>query len=231
MKKVIIFGAGLVAGPHVQYLLDHGFHVSVASRTLSKAEKLVSNSQNGVAIQFDITKDNDKLDDLIKEHDLAVSLLPYLYHVQIAQSCIKHGKHMVTTSYVSEEMKKLDESAKNAGVTLLNEMGVDPGIDHMSAQKIIDNIHHQGGKIHSFKSLCGGLPAPEANNNPYGYKLSWSPRGVLLAGRNDAKFKENGEVVEIPGKDLFDNYSKYHVDTLGDFEAYPNRYSLPYIDI
>ncbi|MHA2017691.1 MAG: saccharopine dehydrogenase C-terminal domain-containing protein [Promethearchaeota archaeon] len=230
MKKVLLFGAGLVAGPTVQYLLDHGFDVSVASRTVSKAENLVKNHPNGHPIQFDISKNPDKLDDLVKKCDIAISLLPYTFHVQVAKSCIRNRKHMATTSYVSDEMKKLDSDAKEVGIILLNEMGVDPGIDHMAAQEIIDRIHDKGGIIESFRSLCGGLPAPEANTNPYGYKLSWSPRGVLLAGRNTAEYLENGKKVIIPGKDLFDHYFIYSVKGLGDFEAYPNRNSLPYIE-
>ncbi|QEE14746.1 saccharopine dehydrogenase C-terminal domain-containing protein [Promethearchaeum syntrophicum] len=230
MKKVLLFGAGLVAGPTVQYLLEHGFDVTNASRTISKAEKLIGNHPNGHSIQFDISKNPEKLDDLVKKCDIAISLLPYTFHVQIAKSCIKNRKHMATTSYVSDEMKLLDEEAKKAGIILLNEMGVDPGIDHMAAQEIIDKVHEKGGKIESFRSLCGGLPAPEANTNPFGYKLSWSPRGVLLAGRNTAEYLEDGKKVVIPGKDLFDNYFPYIVNGLGDFEAYPNRNSNPYIE-
>ncbi len=233
LKKVLLFGAGMVARPHVSYLLDNGFHVTIASRTLSKAEKLINGHKNGIAKQFDITKaSNDDLDVLVKDCDLAVSLLPYTYHVQVAKSCIKNNKHMVTTSYVSPEMKALDSDAKDAGILILNEIGVDPGIDHMSAQKIIDDVHERGGKIKSFKSYCGGLPAPEANTNPWGYKLSWSPRGVILAGRNAAQYKENGEIKDIAGENLFDNYTPFPINKLeGSYEAYPNRNSIPYIDI
>ncbi len=241
MKKVLIFGAGMVAGPPVKYLLEREFQVIVASRTLQKAEALINDHPNGIAKAFDITQATDEeLETLVKECDLAVSLLPYIYHVKVAKACIKHRKHMVTTSYVSPEMKALDTEAKNASVTILNEIGVDPGIDHMSAQKIIDAIHDKGGKIHSFTSYTGGLPAPDANNNPWGYKLSWSPRGVILAGRNSAKYLKNGEVVEIPGEDLFDHYLPFPVhekgpgdsEELGLLEGYPNRNSIePYIDV
>ncbi|MFW9991517.1 MAG: saccharopine dehydrogenase C-terminal domain-containing protein [Candidatus Odinarchaeota archaeon] len=233
MKTVLVLGAGLVAGPHVKYLLDHGFRVIVASRTLGKAENLIGDHPNGEAKEYDITKDKDKskLDELVKEADLSVSLLPYTYHVYVAKACIKNKKHMVTTSYVSPEMKELDRAAKEAGIIILNEIGVDPGIDHMSAQKIIDSIHKKGGKVEKFHSYCGGLPAPEASDNPFGYKISWSPRGVLLAGRNDGKFLKDGKVVEIPGVDLFDHHYEYPVDGLGVLDAYPNRDSVPYIDI
>jgi saccharopine dehydrogenase (NADP+, L-glutamate forming)/spermidine synthase len=240
MKQVLIFGAGMVAGPPVKYLLEKNFKVIVASRTLAKAEALIGNHPNGIAKAFDITKaTDDELDLLIKDCDLAVSLLPYVYHIKVANSCIKYKKHMVTTSYVSPEMQVLDEKAKKADITILNEIGVDPGIDHMSAQKIIDDIHSRGGKIVSFTSYTGGLPAPDANNNPWGYKLSWSPRGVILAGRNAAKYLKDGEVVEIEGEDLFDHYSPYPVhekgpgdtEELGMLEGYPNRNSIePYIE-
>ncbi len=241
MKKVLIFGAGMVAGPPVKYLLEKNFHVTVASRTVAKAEALLNNHQNGVAKAFDITvaSDND-LDTLIKDCDLAVSLLPYTYHVKVAKSCLKYKKHMVTTSYVSPEMQALDNEAKNAQVTILNEIGVDPGIDHMSAQKIIDNIHAQNGEIISFTSYTGGLPAPDTNNNPWGYKLSWSPRGLILAGRNAAKYLEEGKVVDILGEDLFDHYRPFPVNEkgpgddkeLGMLEGYPNRNSIePYIEV
>jgi saccharopine dehydrogenase (NADP+, L-glutamate forming)/spermidine synthase len=128
-------------------------------------------------------------------------------------------------------MKALDGDAKNAGILLLNECGVDPGIDHMSAMKIIDEAHNNNGKIVSFTSFTGGLPAPDANNNPYGYKLSWSPRGVLLAGRNDAQFLRDGKEVKIPGSELFENCEPMEVPGMGTFEGYPNRDSLSYIDI
>ncbi|UCG04345.1 MAG: saccharopine dehydrogenase NADP-binding domain-containing protein [Candidatus Heimdallarchaeota archaeon] len=233
MKKVLILGAGMVAGPPVKYLLENGFQVIVASRTKSKAIKHIGDHPNGIAKEFDITKaSKEELDELVKECDLAVSLLPYIYHVQVAKSCIKFKKHMVTTSYVSPEMKALDQEAKDAGITILNEIGVDPGIDHMSAKKIIDDVHEKGGKILSFKSYCGGLPAPDAVTTPWKYKLSWSPRGVILAGRNPAKYQEDGKIVDILGEDLFDNYYPYPVEGLeDDYEAYPNRDSTPYIDI
>ncbi len=241
MKKVLIFGAGMVAGPPVKYLLENGFQVIVASRTLQKAEALIDNHPNGMAKAFDITQATDsELEALVHECDLAVSLLPYIFHVKVAKACIKHRKHMVTTSYVSPEMRNLDDEAQNASITILNEIGVDPGIDHMSAQKIIDSIHEKGGKILSFTSYTGGLPAPDANNNPWGYKLSWSPRGVILAGRNSAKYLKGGKIVEIPGEDLFDHYLPFPVnekgpgDTkeLGLLEGYPNRNSVePYIDV
>jgi len=232
MKHVLVFGAGLVAKPLVQYLLNEaGFQVTVASRTLGKATALVGDHPRGDAVTFDITKDSAALGDLVAGADLAVSLLPYIHHVQVAEQCIRHGKHLVTTSYVSDAMWALDSKAKEAGVILLNEIGLDPGIDHMSAMRIIHRVHEAGGEIKSFRSYCGGLPAPDANDNPLGYKFSWSPRGVVLAGRNDARYKEHGHIVDIPNARLFATHFLTWVEGLGDFEAYPNRNSLPYIEI
>lgn len=230
MKKVLCLGAGLVARPYVHYLSDHGFHVVVASRTISKAERLIEGCKNAEAIAFNIKTDDELLDELTSKADLICSLLPYTFHVKAAKVAIKHRKHFCTTSYISDEMKALDNEAKAAGILILNECGVDPGIDHMSAMQIIDHVHNQGGKIASFTSFTGGLPAPDANDNPFGYKLSWSPRGVLLAGRNDARFLKDGKVVKIPGPELFDHYKIMEVPGIGKFEGYPNRDSIPFID-
>lgn len=231
MKHVLVLGAGLVARPYVQYMLNHDYQVTVASRTQSKAQRLIGSHPNGVAQAFDIKTQAEKLKDLIKPADLAISLLPYTFHVQVAKECIKNQVDMVTTSYVSEEMKTLDKKAKQAGIIILNECGVDPGQDHMSAMKIIHQVQAKGGKILSFTSFTGGLPAPDANTNPLGYKLSWSPRGVLLAGRNSARFLKKGREVMIPSEELFASCHKEYVPELGDFEGYPNRDSLQYINI
>ncbi|UCE26042.1 MAG: saccharopine dehydrogenase NADP-binding domain-containing protein [Candidatus Coatesbacteria bacterium] len=229
MKKVLVLGAGLVTRPLVDYLLDKGFELTVASRTVSKAEALVGDHPNGTALELNV-KDGVALEHLIAESDLVISLVPYTFHVKVAGLCIKHAKHFVSTSYVSPEMGALDGPAKDAGVVLLNEIGLDPGIDHMSAMKIIDAVHGRRGQIKAFRSYCGGLPAPEANDNPFGYKFSWSPIGVMLAGTNDARFKEGGEIVEIPGAELFDHYKMLTVEGLGEFEGYANRDSVPYIE-
>lgn len=230
MKNVLVLGAGLVSRPLVRYLLDEPeFHVKVASRTVSKAEKLIQGHPRGNAQALNV-KDTEQLRDLIKECDIAISLLPYTYHVKVAEMCIEFKKNMVTTSYISAPMKILDENARKANVLILNEIGVDPGIDHMSAMRIIHKVENSGGKVVSFRSYCGGLPAPEANTNPFGYKFSWSPRGVLMAGRNDAKYLENGKVIEIPGKELFKHHWPLEIEDEGLFETYPNRDSIPYIE-
>lgn len=230
-KKILILGAGLVSKPGVTYLLENrNLKITVASRTVSKAEALVKGFPNGIARQVNV-ENPEELDKLIKEHDIMISLLPWVHHLKVADLCIKNNKHMATTSYVSEGMKKLDAEARSKGLLFLNEIGVDPGIDHMSAMKIIDEVYHEGGKVIHFYSYCGGLPAPKDNDNPFGYKFSWSPKGVVLASRNPARFLENGKVVEIEGKDLFLNKRIEEVEGLGTFEVYPNRDSMPYKDL
>ncbi|MCL5036939.1 MAG: saccharopine dehydrogenase NADP-binding domain-containing protein [Chloroflexi bacterium] len=233
MKRILLLGAGLVTRPLVNYLLDEpDFFMTIASRTLSKAEALVGNHLNAEAVKLDVVNDGiEPLEKLVADHDLAISLLPYAYHVKVADLCIKHKKHLVTTSYVSKDMKERDAAAKEAGVMLLNEIGVDPGIDHMSAMQVIDRVKSKGGKITAFRSYCGGLPAPEANDNPYGYKFSWSPKGVVLAATNSARYLLNGKIVDIPTGKLFEDNHILDVEGLGKFEAYPNRDSLGYIDI
>ena len=232
MKRILVLGAGMVAGAHVRYLLDQpDFHVTVASRTLSKAQAIIQGHPRGTALQLD-SNDTAAMENLIRQADLAVSLLPYRYHPVVAQLCIKHSKPMVTASYVKEAMARLDQPAKASGVILLNEVGVDPGIDHMSAMRVIHKVQREGGEITGFASWCGGLPAPEANTNPLGYKFSWSPRGVLLAGKNPARYLRDGQEVVIPGAELFDHHWTVPVEIEGrvtDFEGYPNRDSLPYM--
>ena len=227
----MVLGAGLVSRPMIRYLLEQkDYFVTMASRTVSKAEKIINGNPNGKAVSLNI-KDEKLLEELISQSDVTVSLLPYIYHVKIANFCIKHKKHLVTTSYVSKEMKELDKNAKDAGVLLLNESGLDPGIDHMSAMRIIHDVEKNGGKVTSFKSTTGALPSHEANNNPFGYKFSWAPKGVLLASKNDAKWLENGKEISVPGEKLFENYYLQDVEGIGTFENYPNRNSIPYKEI
>ena len=229
-KKVTIFGAGLVVKPMVDYLAKKRYDVIVASRTLSKAEKLAAPHHNVTAKQF-FSEDEAAMTDFVQNSDLVVSLLPATLHVEVAKKCIEYKKNMVTTSYISPAMRELDQQAKDAGIIILNEIGVDPGIDHMSAMKIFHKVEKEGGKIVSFMSYCGGLPAPEANTNPLGYKFSWAPKGVLKAAGNGAKYMKDDEIIEIDGPDLFKNYWFVDVESAGTFEAYPNRNSLDYIDL
>ena len=231
MKKILVLGAGLVARPMVRYLLGiPDFEVTVASRTVSKAQDIVEGNSRGHATAL-LADDDAALDVLVKGHDLTVSLLPYTLHVAVAKHCLEWKKPLVTTSYVSDAMRALDSEAKKAGVILLNEIGLDPGIDHMSAMQIIERVKAKGGRVTSFMSYCGGLPAPEANDNPLGYKFSWSPKGVVMAGRNDARYLKDGKEVFVPGDELFSHRWPLEIEGAGRFEAYPNRNSLPYVGL
>jgi len=196
----------------------------------SKAVKLIDNHPQGRASELNL-KNEEGLKDEISKADLVISMVPYAFHPKVAKYCIDYRKHMVTTSYVSEVMQNLDSEAKRAGILILNEVGLDPGIDHMEAMRIIHEVEEKGGEILSFTSYCGGLPAPEANTNPFGYKFSWSPIGVLLAGKNSAQYLKDGQQIFIPPQDLFDNYLMINIEGLGEFEGYPNRNSLPYIEL
>ncbi len=231
VKKILVLGAGLVSRPLVKYLLEaEDYGVTVASRTLRKAEALVGDHARGQALPLNVTE-TAKLSELIAEHDLTISLLPYIHHVMVARLCLEHNKHMVTTSYVSDAMQALDGPAKKKELLMLNEIGLDPGIDHMSAMRVIQAVQNSGGEIAGFSSYCGGLPAAEANDNPFGYKFSWSPKAVLIAGKNAAKFLQDGVVADIPGEELFDHHWPVKIEGLEEFEGYPNRDSMPYRDL
>lgn len=236
-KNVLILGAGMVVQPLVDYLIKNNITLTIASRTQSKAEhalKLATsrtgNHENGRAISWTID-DLSTLEKLIEQHDLVVSLLPYTHHVTVARLCISHHTNMVTTSYISEEMKSLHQEAQKAGVLILNEIGVDPGFDHMTAKKIIDQVHAEGGRVNEFFSLCGALAAPEAADNPLRYKFSWSPKGVVMAGNNDARYLRHGQTVYKPTEDLFKDPLQIDFPGVGPMEVYPNRNSLPYLDL
>jgi saccharopine dehydrogenase-like NADP-dependent oxidoreductase len=215
VQKVLVLGAGMVAGPLIRYLQDHGFGMTVTSLDLEDAIKLIGNDPHSQALKLDLAAEED-LSGLVAGHDLVISLVPYSYHPLVANHCLEKLKNLVTASYVSEEMTAFDAEATKRGLIFLNEIGLDPGIDHMSAMRIIDDVHARGGKIRYFRSFCGGLPAPEANDNPFGYTFSWAPRGVLLASRPERLFRDM-RLLHVPGA--------------GDFEAYPNRDSLEYKDI
>lgn len=230
MKKVLILGAGLVVKPIVSYLLENGFHVTVATRTKSKADAMIGGHKHGTAVAWTV-EDEATLGGMIKDHDLTVSLLPWTHHVMVAKICIEHKKNMVTTSYVKPLMKALDEQAKAAGIIILNELGLDPGIDHMSAMRIIDYVHNKQGKVEEFYSLCGALPAPEASDNPFRYKFSWSPKGVVMAGNNDGHFLQRGQEVFVEPIDLFKNPFEVDFPEVGKLQVYPNRDSMPYIEL
>jgi len=230
LAKILVLGAGMVAGPLIRYLQEREHGLTVTSLVLEDAIKLVGDDPDSTALKLDLA-DEASLAGLVGGHDLVISLVPFTYHPLVARHCLEQGKHLVTASYVSEEMESLDDEAKKRGLIFLNEIGLDPGIDHMSAMRIIDDVHERGGKIRHFGSYCGGLPAPEANDNPFGYKFSWAPRSVLLASRNGARYWRDNHIVEVSPERLFRNMRILNVPGAGDFEAYPNRDSLKYRDI
>jgi saccharopine dehydrogenase (NADP+, L-glutamate forming) len=213
--------------PNIAIPSLHPINCVSACRTLESAKKLSAGVKNAHPISLDVT-DEAALDAEVAKNDLVISLIPYTFHATVIKSAIRNKKNMVTTSYVSDAMLELNEEAKKAGITVMNEIGLDPGIDHLYAIKTIEEVHKADGKILSFLSYCGGLPAPEASDNPLGYKFSWSSRGVLLALRNAAKYYKDGEVVEIAGKDLMGTAKPYFIYPGYAFVAYPNRDSTPY---
>ncbi|MDD8019601.1 MAG: saccharopine dehydrogenase C-terminal domain-containing protein [Acidobacteriota bacterium] len=231
MKKVCVLGAGLVAGPLVEYLLNLGdVEVKVADLDEKRAKQLVGQHPRGQAFHLDL-RDKKKVEELLAGVEVVASMVPYTFHPYVASICLELRKHLVTASYVSPEMRNFDRPARSEGLIFLNECGLDPGLDHMEAMHCLDQARTAGGKVTSFISYCGGLPAPEANNNPFGYKFSWSPRGVLLAGRNEAKYLKDGQEVVIPAEELFDHFELVEIPGLGLFEAYPNRNSVSYRQI
>ena len=191
---------------------------------------MINGHPMGVSVNWSM-EDRDLLDKLIGDSNITVSLLPYRFHADIAKVCLLHRKPLVTTSYVQPAIQEMHESARKAGVIMLNEIGLDPGIDHMTAIRIIDHIHSQGGKVEEFYSMCGALPAPEAATNPMKYKFSWSPQGVILASRNSAQYLKKGKKVIIESENLFKDRFDYNFEGVGNLEVYPNRDSISYIDI
>lgn len=229
MKKVLVLGAGLVAGPAVQFLLDQpDISVHLADQKPEKATELISSHPNGTALHLDVNNQS-QVEKQISDSDIVISLLPWTLHETIAKHCLKYGKHLVTASYVQDEIQALGPEVKEKGLIFLNEVGVDPGLDHMSALTIIHRVQKQGGTVDSFFSYCGGLPAKRDNNNPLGYKFSWSPEGAMLAATNDGRYKEHGVVFEVQGEKLFEHYWLKSIPEVGVFEAYVNRDALPYM--
>jgi len=230
MKKVLILGAGMVVKPIVEYLLEHKITLVIASPMKQRADAMIKGNPLGSSVDWSMD-DPEVLDKLVAEHDLVVSLLPYKYHAEVAKVCLKYKKSMVTTSYIQPEMKSLNGAARSAGVLFLNEMGLDPGLDHMTAMKVIDYIHLKGGKVEEFYSLCGALPAPEAADNPLKYKFTWSPKGVILASRNSALYLRKGIETFIDAVNLFKDRFNYTFPGIGELEVYPNRDSISYLNI
>lgn len=232
--KIFIIGAGRSASSLIKYLIDqsveNNFKIKVGDRDLSLVQDKIGSSLNATAISFDVFNDKQRVEEINKA-DIVISMLPASLHFKVAQDCVKYKKNLVTASYVSDEIKSLDEEAKKNGVLLLNEIGLDPGIDHMSAMKVIDEIKAKGGSLKSFKSYCGGLVAPEYDTNPWKYKFTWNPRNVVLAGQGTAQYIEEGKYKYIPYGQLFKRTDSLNVLDYGEFEAYANRDSLSYREI
>ena len=230
MKRVLVLGTGYVVKPLVDYFIDKcKYEVLVASRDNKHSGLIVAGRALGNRVLWSATPPYNELDEMVKGVDLVVSMIPPNMHVIVANVCLKHGINMVTTSYISPEMKALDEKVKKAGIIVLNEIGEDPGIDHMGAMKMINQVKKEGGKIKSFKSYGSGIPSFEHNNNPYGYKFSWSPRGLLTAAQTPATYIQNGQKIEVSGENLFESSWLVDVEGLGTFETYPTRDSTNYI--
>lgn len=234
MNKILILGAGLSATDLIKYLLDHseqyGWNIRVGDLSPDTAREKIGQHPRGEAIRFDINNPQ-QLSEEVSWADAVISLLPAFMHPTVARECVNQGKHMLTASYVSDTMRKLNSEAKKKGVALLNELGVDPGIDHMSAMRVIDSIRNKGGALTGFISNTGGLIAPESDNNPWNYKFTWNPRNVVLAGQGVARFMENGKYKYTPYNRLFTDVRKYNILHYGEFEMYPNRDSLQYRSI
>lgn len=232
MRKILVIGSGKSASYLIKYFLDksesENLHITIGDISSKNAKKLIGNHKNANAITLDVF-DKGSRSNAISTADIVVSMLPARFHIEVAKDCIKFGKNMVTASYVSEEMQALDSSVKNKGLIFMNEIGVDPGIDHMSAMQVIDRIRDKGGEIILFESFTGGLVAPESDNNLWNYKFTWNPRNVVVAGQGGAaKFLQEGTYKYIPYHRLFRRTEFLDVDGFGRFEAYANRDSLKY---
>ena len=229
--RVLIIGAGRSSTALINYALAKseqlGWTVTVADADPAAAAVKVNGHPRGLTAWLDVTKTNDRRD-LISRADIVVSLLPAHLHIEVAQDCIRLKKHLVTASYVSQELYRLGDEARNRELIFMGEMGLDPGIDHMTAMQRLNEIREKGAKITAFRSFTGGLIAPESNDNPWGYKFTWNPRNVVLAGQGTAQYLQDGKLKFLPYQRLFRNTWGVHVEGLGDFEAYANRDSLLY---
>jgi len=232
MKKILIFGAGRSSSSLIKYLLDsankENWFITVLDSDLKSAQEKVGKHPNAECFAIDAGNQEIRLK-YIKDADIVISMLPAFLHIKILKDSIDCGVHVITPSYVTDEIKSLDQAAKSKDVVILNEMGLDPGIDHMSAKKIIDDIIDKGGELTGFESYTGGLVAPESDNNPWNYKFTWNPRNVVLAGQGAAaKFIQEGKYKYIPYNKLFRRTEIIDIDSYGKFEGYPNRDSLRY---
>ncbi len=232
MRKILVIGSGKSSSYLIKYLLDksekENLFITVGDIKIDNAKKIVGEHPNGEAVILDIF-DKESRSNAIDNADIVVSMLPARYHIEVAKDCITYGKNMVTASYITDEMQALDIKARPKGLIFMNEIGVDPGIDHMSAMQVIDKIRNEGGEILLFESFTGGLVAPESDNNLWNYKFTWNPRNVVVAGQGGAaKFLQEGSYKYIPYNRLFRRTEFLDVEGYGRFEAYANRDSLKY---
>ncbi|MEC7753969.1 saccharopine dehydrogenase C-terminal domain-containing protein [Roseivirga sp. UBA1976] len=236
MEKILILGAGRSSNSLISYLLDHAkernWQLTIADYALQLAEDKARGHERAKAVALDITNDQERKG-LVKEHDFVVSMLPAKFHPVVAEDCLQLEKHLFTASYVSHDMKAMHDQARSKGLLFLNECGLDPGIDHMSAMKVIDHIREEKGlELRAFESFTGGLLAPDpTDDNPWQYGFTWNPRNVVLAGQGTVKFIQEGRYKFIPYHKLFRRIEMIHIPGYGYFEGYANRDSLMYLDV
>ena len=232
MRNILVIGSGKSTSYLIKYLLDKSetekLFITIGDINIKHANHLIKNHKNAKAILLDVFDANSRTE-AIKDADIIISMLPARFHIDVAKDCILFGKNMVTASYISPEMEALNQEAIAKGLIFMNEIGVDPGIDHMSAMQVIDRIRAKGGKMILFESFTGGLVAPESDNNLWNYKFTWNPRNVVLAGQGGAaKFLQEGTFKYIPYHRLFRRTEFLEIDGFGRFEVYANRDSLKY---
>lgn len=235
MRKILIIGAGKSASQLIKYLLNkaeqESLEITVGDLSLENANKIVNGHSHGKAVVLDVFNKAQR-EEAVNAADIVISMLPARFHIEVAKDCLTFGKSMVTASYISKEMQELDEEVKKKGLIFMNEIGLDPGIDHMSAMQVLDRIRDEGGKIVLFESFTGGLVAPESDTNLWNYKFTWNPRNVVLAGQGGAaEFIQEGTYKYIPYQRLFRRTEFLNVEGHGRFEGYANRNSLKYRSI
>lgn len=235
MKNILLLGAGLSCSSLIRYLLQNAekeqWYLTIVDQSKAVIEKKINGSKYAKAKVFNALDPAERRPE-IQKADIVISMLPARFHVDVAKDCIEFKKNLITPSYVSPEMKVLNEEAKAAGIIIMNEIGVDPGIDHMSAMRVIDAIRDAGGEMKIFESFTGGLVAPESDDNPWNYKFTWNPRNVVLAGQGGAaQFIQEGLYKYIPYFKLFRRTEIIEIDGYGRFEGYANRNSLMYREI
>lgn len=232
MKTILILGAGLSASSMIRYLLNHAeendWMLKIVDQDIELVKRKINGHSRGMALSFNALDPHERRP-AIGHSDLVISMLPARFHVEVARDCIDLRVNLITPSYISPEMRALNQDAVESGIVIMNEIGVDPGIDHMSAMRVIHAIQKKGGELLSFKSFCGGLIAPESDTNPWHYKFTWNPRNVVLAGQGGAAcFIQNGEYKYIPYNRLFGRTERFQIGEFGEFDGYANRDSLSY---